>query len=154
MYRVCYIMNKQSKFKFFLDTQANKESFNWKMNLDANLNFLANTINEIKKVLAEKNPELLIKFNEKSIPFLKEKWKRIFELKNQFTIDFSEGQSIYREQKELIKYMMSNINSWYRTTNICIFMEVEYYSKYYGHARLINKFSIKTSNNFSDNKIW
>lgn len=124
MYRGCYTINKQSKFETFLDTQANKEAFNWKMNLNANLNFLANTINEIKKVLAEKNPELLIKFNEKSIPFLKEKWKRIFELKNQFTIDFSEGQSIYREQKTLIKDMMFNINSWYRTTNICIFMEV------------------------------
>lgn len=145
------IKNKQSNNETFIDTQRNKEAYNWNIQLDSNLAVIASTIKVIQEHLIV---DKLEKFNNKSIPQLRTLYKEIKDSQKNVITDFRLSQDRYKTQQDDVQRIMTLINGWFRTSGICLVMDIEYHSKFYGQARLINKFSLRMSNDFQEIKIW
>lgn len=145
------IKSKASNYETFIDTQKNKEAYFWNIQLDSNLVVIVSTIKVVQEHL---NADKLDKFNSGTIPQLRTLYKAIKDSQKMFTTNFRESQDRFTTQQDDVQRIMTLINSWFRTSGICIIMDLEFHSKYYGHARLINKFSLRMSNDFKEFKVW
>jgi hypothetical protein len=132
------IRSKQACYESFLDAQQDKQQTRWFRDVPAILQGLTKVIQELKTILAEK-----ANYEAKSLPKLREYYKVVMDAQNG-----KHDYAAYLASKEAISSMTSQINSWFRSSNVAVGIKAHTDHAYYGHAQIAEKFELLVSNSF------
>jgi hypothetical protein len=130
--------NRQAKFEAFLDAQQAKQQARWFRDLPALLDGLTKVIQDLKFNLSEKP-----NFAEKSLPKLREYYKIAMNAQNG-----KRDYQAYRDSGEAIGNMVSQINSWFRTSRIAVGVKSYTDPHYTGKAQIAERFELVVGDNF------
>lgn len=130
--------NKQARYEAFLDAQQAKEQARWFRDVPAILDGLTKVIQDLKFNLTEQP-----NFAGKSLPKLREMYKVVMDVQNG-----SRDYDAYRASREAIGNMASQINSWFRTSQIAVGVKIHQDYSNYGKAQIAERFELLVSNSF------
>lgn len=130
--------SKQARYEAFIDAQQAKQQARWFRDVPAILQGLTKVIQELKTTLAEK-----ANYEAKSLPKLREYYKVVMDAQNG-----KHDYDAYLASKEAISGMVSQINSWFRSSNVAVGIKTHTDYSCYGHAQIAERFELLVSNSF------
>jgi hypothetical protein len=130
--------NRQAKFEAFLDAQQAKQQARWFRDVPAILDGLTKVIQDLKFNLSEKP-----NFAAKSLPKLREYYKIAMDAQNG-----KRDYEAYRDSGEAIGNMVSQINSWFRTSRVAVGVKSYTDPAYTGKAQIAERFELVVGDNF------
>lgn len=130
--------SKQARYEAFLDAQQSRHQARWFRDAPTILDGLTAVIQDLKTTLADKP-----NFAEKSLPKLRELYKAAMNAQNG-TRDYT----AYRASCQAISDMLSQINSWFRTSRVAVGVMTHMDLSCYGKARIADRFELLVSDSF------
>jgi len=134
--------NRQAQFESFLAAQQKRHQEVWFKFLPSILRSLADAIVKTKSSVY-KNNDLMLKFEDRSLVVFRQMYGEIKKL--------AEGEHSYdnyKRSQQLVGDMISQINSWYRTSKVAVGIKETLNPKYTGKAAIAERYDVMISDNF------
>lgn len=136
-------MHKQAKFEAFINAQQKRHQEVWFQFLPDILRTLADAVVQTKTALAS-NEDLYAKFEEGSLVTLRHMYGEIKELmRAEHTYDN------HKRSQQIVGDMISQINSWFRSSKVAVGIKETINPKYTGKAAIAERFEVVISDNFA-----
>ena len=136
--------NRQEKYEALLNGQDACQRVVWFSDLPTVMKDLIKAINQTKSSLSEK-VDLLSKFEEKSLPKLRSMYRELRTLSETPKHD----RDAEVRSRELVGNMVSQINSWFRSSKVAVGVQVELDNQYYGKAVIAKSYTLVVSDDFN-----
>lgn len=136
--------NRQAKFEAFIDSQQAREQANWFRSLeDQILPNLVIAINQAKAALD--GTDKADGFEQRTATKLRESYKELrVIIRDRARRDYN----TYLDSRRLVEGMVSQINSWFRSTKVACGIKGEIDGRCYGKAAIYAKFDLLISDSF------
>lgn len=134
--------NRQAQFESFLAAQQKRHQEVWFKFLPSILRSLADAVVQTKSSVY-KNNDLIHRFEGRSLIVLRQLYGEIKELASG-----EHSYDNYKRSQQLVSDMISQINSWYRTTKVAVGIKETLNPKYTGKAAIAERFDVMISDNF------
>jgi hypothetical protein len=130
--------SKQARFEAFLNAQQTRQQARWFRDVPAILSGLTTVIQDLKVPLAAH-----FNFEAKSLPKLRELYKTVLTAQNG-NLDYT----TYCDSRKAIGDIVSQINSWFRTSRIAVGVIAHMDPSYTGKARIAERFELVVGDSF------
>lgn len=135
--------NRQAKFEAFMDAQIKRQRTVWFSCLPAMLDELTRAINEAKAALAS-DEEKSANFEARTLTKLRPMYGEI----KQILKGTDRGYNEELRTRELIGNMISQINSWFRSSKVACGVKTEMDPRYTGRGAIAAKYELAISDSF------
>lgn len=137
--------NRQASYEAFLDSQDRKQRAVWFSCLSSTvLSELARAINQAKAALSS-DEDKAAKFEANTLSKLRPMYAEI----SKILAKTDRGYDEERRSRELVGNMISQINSWFRSSKVAVGLKQEMDPRYYGNAALAAKYELVISDDFN-----
>lgn len=135
--------NRQAKFEAFLDAQERKQRAVWFSCLPGVLDELARAVNLAKDALIS-DEEKATNFEQRTAAKLRPMYRELQQIIATPKQEYDEE----RRSRELVGNMVSQINSWFRSSRVACGVKTEMDPRYTGKAVIAAKYELAISDNF------
>lgn len=149
------MINRQAKFEAFLDAQILKQRKNWFASLPKIMIDMVDAINSIKVALKDQparnfdESELIRfrfeKFESNTLSKLRPMYVGIKQILSKPNNDHADE----KRTRELVGNMISQLNSWFRSSKIAVGLKQEMDPRYTGKASIAAKYELLISDDFN-----
>lgn len=136
--------NRQAKFEAFMEAQIVKQRKAWFSCLPAMLGDLTLAINKAKTALAS-DEEKSANFESRSLTKLRAMYSETKQILKGTELGYDEEL----RTRELIGNMISQVNSWFRSSRVACGVKTEMDPRYTGKAAIAAKYELAISDDFN-----
>lgn len=137
-------INRQAKFEAFLDAQERKQRAVWFSCLPSILDEMARAINLAKDALVS-DEEKSTNFEQRTAVKLRPMYREL----QQIIATPKQGYDEESRSRELIGNMISQVNSWFRSSRVAVGLKQEMDPRYTGKAAIAAKYELAISDDFN-----
>ena len=134
--------NRQAKFERFLDSQQAREQANWFRCLPQVMTDLVLAIKMSQAAL--EGTDKAEKFEQNSAGKLRSMYKQVRVIQE----GSARGYDEFTESQRIVKDMISQVNSWFRSTKVACGLKATRDAKFYGKASIVEKYELIISDDF------
>lgn len=135
--------DRQAKFERFLNSQQAREQANWFRCVPQIMTDLVQAIKMAQAAL--EGTEKAAKFEANSAGKLRSMYRQVRAIQE----GSARGYDEFTESQRIINDMISQVNSWFRSTKVACGLKATRDAKYYGKASLVEQFDLIISDDFN-----